>query len=444
MRLLWLSAGLLLPLDKGGKLRSWHLLRHLARQHEVTYLGFEDRSTSLDDLQGMRAVCAHLETVRRTDAAKGTVAFYLDAAHYLTDPLPYAVAKYRSVAYRERLAQLVASRRFDALICDFLVPVVNVPRSMGLPSVLFTHNVEAEIWRRHTETEARRWRRVLLRQQWARMKRFEGRTLARFDTVLAVSDADDAAFRRLYPGQLRGPVHVIPTGVDVSYFAPSGSVPLEPYRLVFTGSMDWLPNEDAILHFVRVILPAIRQHEPRVTLSIVGRNPTQAVARLASVAHGIEVTGRVPDVRPYLERAAVAVVPLRIGGGTRLKIFEAMAMGKAVVSTTVGAEGLPLDPDRNVVLRDDPQDFADAVTRLLHEPAERDAVGRAARDFVRSRFDWPAVAGALEDAVRRTVARQAARTATAPALEPEDVTSRATAPGTEPPSRRSPSVPLPS
>src|SRR4029079_4842246 len=160
-----------------------------------------------------------------------------------------------------------------------------------------------------------------------------------FDLVLAVSEADGQTFSRLYPNSLRGPVHVVRTGVEPDYFPPSATEP-DRAHMVFTGSMDWLPNEDGMTYFCREILPKIRQAEPDATLSIVGRTPTPAVKKLACIP-GVEVTGRVDDVRPHIARAAVYIVPLRIGGGTRLKIFEAMSMAKAVVSTTIGAEGLP-------------------------------------------------------------------------------------------------------
>src|SRR5262249_31885684 len=164
--------------------------------------------------------------------------------------------------------------------------------------------------------------------------------MRRFDGVLTVSDADRETFERIYPGAIRRPAHVVPTGVDTEYFQPSGSsrIPNPQSRapsLIFTGSMDWLPNEDAMLFFCRDILPRIQAEEPGVQLTIVGRAPTPAVRQLAEHS-GVRVTGRVDDVRPFIRDAAVYVVPLRIGGGTRLKIFEAMAMGKTIVSTTVG------------------------------------------------------------------------------------------------------------
>ena len=289
MNILWLNSGLLLPLDKGGKLRTWHLMRHLAARHDITYLSFADSSQTPADREGMHEVCAHLRTVGRSDAPKGTLRFYVDAASYLVDPAPYAVAKYRSVEYADTVRRLLEERRFDAVVCDFLPPVVNMPAGLGCPAILFTHNVEAEIWRRHAENATNPVSRLLLNQQWQRMLRFEEQALRRFELVLAVSDVDRKTFQRLYPGALKTDVHVVQTGVDTRYFAPQPASPRRAH-LVFTGSMDWLPNEDGMVYFVREILPRIRQVEPEATLSIIGRAPTPTVRRLAEEP-GVEVTG---------------------------------------------------------------------------------------------------------------------------------------------------------
>ncbi len=402
MNILWLNANLLLPLDKGGKLRTWHVMRHLAARHQLTYLSFCDPSQPAADHEGMREVCAELHTVPRTDPAKGTPRFYLDAARYLVDPIPYGVAKYRSPAFRTILEELLRTRRFDAVVCDFLVPIVNMPAALPCPAILFTHNVEAEIWRRHAENARNPVARLLLGQQWSRMLRFERSALARFDLTLAVSEADRDTFTRLYPDALKTPAHVVQTGVDTGYFTPVAG-PTRPAHLVFTGSMDWLPNEDGMVYFVREILPRIRQVEPETTLSIIGRAPTPAVRRLAEGA-GIEVTGRVDDVRPHIAAGSVYVVPLRIGGGTRLKIFEAMAMGKAVVSTTVGAEGLPVTSGQDVVIADEPARFAQAVVHMIRDGAARRGIEDAARRLVVERYDWSAVAEDFEAALTRVVA----------------------------------------
>lgn len=407
MKVLWLNAGLLLPLDKGGRLRTWHLMRHLAKQHEVTYLSFVEPSASVEDRDGMHEVCSRLETIARADAPKGSPRFYVDAARFLVEPLPYAVAKYRSAEYRRRIESLLSTERFDVVVSDFLPPVANLPERLPCPGVLFTHNVEAEIWRRHAGAARNRVSRTLLAAQWRRMLRFERTALSRFDLVLAVSDADSRTFERLYPNALREPVHVVRTGVDTGYFTPRPSF-TRPAHLVFTGSMDWLPNEDGMRYFVHDVLPEIRRSHPDATLSIVGRAPTPAVLRLAQ-QHGIHVTGRVDDVRPHIAAASVYVVPLRVGGGTRLKIFEAMAMGKAVVSTSIGAEGLPLTPGRDVVIADTPREFAAAVCRLLENEDERQRMESAARQLVLERYDWSRVASDLEDALYRVRDAAAAR-----------------------------------
>jgi sugar transferase (PEP-CTERM/EpsH1 system associated) len=399
MRVLWMKSDVLLPLDTGGKLRTWHLLRHVAARHEVTYLGFSGPAQRQEHIDGMRQVASEVHVVARADPPKGSLRFYADAALHLADPLPYAVGKYRSRAYAERLSAWLRTRSFDLIVSDFLVPAVNLPRRLPCPSVIFTHNVEAEIWRRHAETKRGRLARFLYEMQHRRMLRFEARTLARFDGVLAVSNADRDTFARLYPGAIKAPVHVIPTGVDTEFFRPIPSSP-GSRSLVFTGSMDWLPNEDAMMYFCSEVLPLIRREEPDVTLTIVGRAPSPAVARLAQ-RPGIVVTGRVDDVRPHMADAAVYIVPLRIGGGTRLKIFEAMSMGKAVVSTTIGAEGLPVTDGAHLRLADDPPAFTDAVVQLLRNVERRRALEAAARALVVERYDWAAVAGELERALMR-------------------------------------------
>jgi glycosyltransferase involved in cell wall biosynthesis len=220
------------------------------------------------------------------------------------------------------------------------------------------------------------------------------------DLTVAVSGADRALLAELAP---RARLREIPTGVDTAYFAPD-ETPEVPNRLVFTGAMDWYPNEDAIIHFMDAILPAIRRDVPDVAVTVVGRNPTPRL-RVAAARAGVRVTGTVRDVRPYVAEASVYVVPLRVGGGTRLKIFEALAMGKAVVSTSVGAEGLPLVPGEHYLRADDPQAFARAVTALLADPFRRKFLGSAGRQLVTARYAWGEVARELEGHLDETVWR---------------------------------------
>lgn len=387
MRLLWLKTNLLHPVDTGGKIRSYYMLRELKQQHHVTYVALDDGTAAPDAVGRAAEYCHDLIRVPHRTAAKFSLRFFAELAKNAASPLPYAVEKYRSSEFGRVVAREEANA--DVVVCDFLFPSVNVPEPLSRPSLLFQHNVEALIWRRHAEHQRNRLARLLFETQWRRMQAFERKACRRYDAVVAVSPQDRAMIEQEYGAPV---VLDIPTGVDTGYFRPSGSVEVEPYQLAFTGSMDWLPNDDAMKYFVRAILPRIRASCPQVSLTIVGRKPFPSLTALSREDPTIRVTGQVDDVRPYLERAAVYVIPLRIGGGTRLKVFEAMAMGKAVVSTSIGVEGLPIVHGTDALVADEPDAFADAVVRLLRDRAAARRLGQAAAGKVRAQFGWRPVA----------------------------------------------------
>jgi glycosyltransferase involved in cell wall biosynthesis len=292
---------------------------------------------------------------------------------------------------RHATAEVARRSKADVIVCDFLAPAVNVPAraSLPCPTVLFQHNVEATIWERHARVASNPLAKLYFAEQWRRMRAFERAQCRRFDHVVAVSSRDMEVFRSEYG--VRN-VSEIPTGVDTEYFRPKGGVRPQRYDLVFTGSMDWLPNEDAIVFFTEAILPGIREAVPDVTLTVVGRNPSPRILALARNDPAVRVTRSVPDVRPFIERAAAFIVPLRIGGGTRLKIYEAMAMEKAVVSTSIGAEGLPVHDGEDILLADTPETFASSVTQLLTDARRADEIGERAAAVVRGEFGWDRVA----------------------------------------------------
>ena len=241
------------------------------------------------------------------------------------------------------------------------------------------------------------------------MTRAERRYLRLADHVLAVSERNKNFFTRYIPQER---ISVVPTGVDTEYFHPEPGAEADGH-VVFTGSMDWMPNHDAVEWYHRDILPLIRQEVPGLATWIVGRNPSASLRSLDSDT--FRVTGSVDDVRPYLRRCPVYIVPMRSGSGTRLKIFEAMAAGKAIVSTSTGAEGLPVEHERSILLADSPRDFARQVIRLLADPALRQRLASAARELVERNHSWGRVAEQFET-ILVDAARPPATHKTPPAL----------------------------
>jgi sugar transferase (PEP-CTERM/EpsH1 system associated) len=389
VRILWLKTELLHPIDKGGRIRTYNMLKELKAEHHITYLTLDDGTAAQDARQKSLEYCHELICIPHTQKQKFTPGFYSDLALNLVSPLPYAIQKYSSKAMRAAIQQQLQSGKFDVLVCDFLAPAINVPENLPCPTVLFQHNVEAMIWKRHYEVQTSPPKKAYLHQQWQKMRRFEQKVCGRFDSVVAVSREDVETIHNEYEVSQ---VFDVPTGVDTEFFRPSGSVQRDPNNLVFTGSMDWLPNEDAIRYFTEEIMPLIKRSVPDVTLTVVGRNPFLSLIELSKREPSIIVTGRVDDVRPYIEKAAAYVVPLRIGSGTRLKIYEAMAMEKPIVSTSVGAEGLPLENNLDLLLADSAQSFAEAVVRILSDQALADRLGQKAGNTVRTNFGWTRVA----------------------------------------------------
>jgi len=389
VRILWLKTELLHPVDKGGKIRSYNMLKELKRSCHITYLTLDDGTADANARELASEYCHELVSIPHRVREKFTPGFYLDLVVNLTSDLPYAIKKYESPAMRDEIARRVNDGRFDVLVCDFLAPAVNVPRGIDCPAVLFQHNVEAMIWKRHFEVQTNAAKKSYLFRQWQKMHAFEAQACPEFDCVIAVSREDRDLMEQEYGLK---EVYDVPTGVDTEFFRPSGNRERRAENLVFTGSMDWLPNEDAIRYFTEQILPRVKQEVPNVTLTVVGRNPYPGLLELSKRDPAVIVTGRVDDVRPYMDEAAVYIVPLRIGGGTRLKIYEAMAMEKPIVSTSIGAEGLPLENGQEIVLADTPETFAAAVVKLIRQPELAEEIGQRAAAKVREKFGWDKVA----------------------------------------------------
>lgn len=397
MRILWVKAGKLLPVDTGGKIRSFNILKCLAHWNETTLLSYyagprDDRYEEelVRCFPGAIAIPARLPE-------KASMRGLRDYAGALFSPLPYAVYKHTGAQVRSRIGGLLSSDVFDVAVCDFLAPAPNFDLNVRVPVVLFEHNVEAILWRRQAAHQRNPLARLLYGLEAAKMLRYESAVIRRFERVVAVSEIDARWFRaRVSPSR----VSIVPTGVDTAQYSRLEPGECDEHLIVFVGSMDWGPNVDAVVHFCKTILPSVRERIPNVRFRIVGRNPGAAVRSLAS--ESVEVTGSVDSVIPHLQQAAVVVVPLRAGGGTRLKILEAMAMGKAIVSTTIGAEGLNLKDGSEIILADQPGSFAAAVVRLMRNENERRTIEENAAAVAQKR-DWEHSAalfhGLLEEAL---------------------------------------------
>jgi len=395
MKLLWVKGGGLLPPDTGGKIRSYQILKQLARWHDITlFTYYPERPNDLHP--------AGSELFSKVVAVPLPLPHYRSLAEYaryarlLATGRAYTIEKYFYYPEVRRSFQaLMGSSQFDLIVCDFIYPAPLIDWKSRPRKILFTHNVEAQIWERYYK--------VARNPIWKFVCWLESRTLARAerqylplaDCVLTVSEYDRAFFAQYVAADR---LFVIPTGVDTEYFQPMSDPP-EPNTMVFTGSMDWMPNEDGVSYFGEKIFPIIQREIPKARFFAVGHRPPKRILALAS--ESVVVTGSVDDIRPYLAKAAVCVVPLRSGSGTRIKIFEAMAMGKAVVSTTLGAEGLPVRHGEHIILADDPEHFARETVGVLRDVERRDQLGRAARQLVAENYGWPAVAKYFDRTIRR-------------------------------------------
>ena len=395
------------PLTSGKRIRTLNLLRRLAGWHRLTYICH--RNAEADEA---RAASRHfhelgIETiiVDRAVPAKSGPAFYARLARNLISPLPYSVATHASRELSQAVCDYAARNSVDLWHCEW-TPYAQTMKSLpGVRWLVMAHNVESLIWQRLAETERNPLKRWYIRRQWRKFERFERWAYTSAAKTIAVSPDDAKLMRERFGANS---IDVVDNGVDTSYFKP-GDSPRDPKTILFLGSLDWRPNLDAVQLLLDSIFPQVRRLEPQARLLIVGRNPPDWL-RERSAAPGVEVHGSVPDVRPFIARAGLMAVPLRIGGGSRLKILEALASGLPVVSTRIGAEGLDLEPGQHLDIVEGVEPMAQALAAAIREPQRIRRQAEAGRRKVLSRYDWDSLAQRLE-AVWLECAAQAARPA---------------------------------
>ncbi len=399
MKILILDEEFPWPLNTGKRIRSLNLLRRLAPTHHLTYLAYGTRDSN--GYQALSDLGLHPLAVKRAPLPKTGSKLYFRLLGNLFSSQPYSVASHFTSAFQRAVQGELATSSYDLVLCEW-TPYAQFVRDLsGVPRLVVAHNVEHQIWQRYVENETQLLVRWYLGLQARRMRTFEEDVFSSVEGATAVSATDAATIKSMAPHL---DVEVVDNGVDLEFF-DDDSEPADTAApiLVFTGSMDWRPNQDCVEYFVNDILPLVQAEWPDVQTVFVGRNPPPKIADLGRL-DGVTITGTVNDVRPHIRDAAVYIVPLRIGGGSRLKILEALAMRKPVVSTGIGAEGLDVTDGRELLLADTPQQFARQINLLLSDRRQARKLGEAGRKLVEQRYGWDALATKLEQFMTRLVA----------------------------------------
>lgn len=397
MKILFLSPTVPFPLTDGGRIRVFNLLKQIAKKSDITLLALETQPTDEEGVAELQQLGVQVHLVPNAPTLPRVSLGTLLKAFLKRQPI--TVARYDLPAYRQKFRELIATENYD-LVHYEMFHTAQFYTETDLPGVLSQQNVDSEIWRRLCSETANPFYKFAYWTQQLAFQRYERVLSPKFDAVTCTSDIDAAVFQRHCAADA---IAIIPNGVDVTHFQPDFTTEA-PAHLIYIGSMDWYPNEDAVAFFADDILPGIRSEVSDVRFSIVGGNPSARVQKLAE-RDGVIVTGRVPEIKPYFAEATVFVVPLRIGSGTRLKILEALAMGKAIVSTSVGAEGLDLTDGEEIFIADTPEPFAEAVARLLTDPALRRRIGENGRARVEKDYDWRSIGEKLHQRYTEIVRR---------------------------------------
>jgi sugar transferase (PEP-CTERM/EpsH1 system associated) len=402
MRILVIDEEFPYPLDSGKRIRTYNLLSRLAVGCELHYLAFG--STDSESYTALSEARMNPIPVPATIPPQSGPLFYLRLAANLFSRYPYIVKRHYSTLFQTCLNEAIAKIRPDLILCEWTPYAVYVRENASVPRIVVAHNVEQRIWQRYYEHEESPFKKWYIGRQMVKVASFERRVFNQVEGAVAVSEHEASEIKSL---NIDLPVQVVENGVDPDYFTPSLSEP-QAESLVFVGAMHWRPNQDAIQYFVDEVLPLLRSHRPEATITVVGQGPPPHIQKLGA-RPGVHIVGRVEDVRPYVDAATVYVVPLRIGGGTRLKILEALAMSKAVVSTSVGAEGLDVIDGTHILIGDTAAAFAERIERLLADGALRRKLGEEGRKLVGERYRWDALAEKLEKYLIDVIARHGSK-----------------------------------
>jgi len=390
VNILYITTKSPLPTNDGHSLRTYNLLRRVAARHSVSLLSFVKFPVEYDYQQELADICEDVALFPLAEnSSKGSLV--ASAACNLFSSEPFVVRKYRDQAMLKAISSKQQQHRIDLVHLDML-PLGVYLENIQRPVLLNAHNVESALLTRKADSLPSGPAKWYFAEQARRLARFERSVVARVTHVVACSDEDKELLHTMVPS---ASVSVVPNGVDTEHYLPGDSSLIDPARLAFVGGMNWFPNKDAVKWFDEEIIARVSELMPSTVLDVIGRPDGDMKLRHPEqiIMHGF-----VKDVREYLIRAAVVVVPIRVGGGTRLKVLEAMSMGKAMVSTTVGVEGIRAEHGKHLLLADTPEEFAQAVFRLQTDGVLRDRLGKAARSLATEHYQWDVIGQKLLDA----------------------------------------------
>lgn len=378
------------PPDSGKRVRTWNILRRLARRHDLALLCYGDPEGQAARV--VRSAGIDLHTVAPLPELKGW-RLYSSLLVNLFSSRPFSVSKHDTRRFREHLRRLAGRKQFDLVHFEWTPYADFADEIAGIPTLIMAHNIESQIWARRANHSRTFLERIYFGFQGRKMASFERRAMQRADAVATVTDLD---LKQVRNWGTRNPA-LVENGVDLDEFSPSQELPAA-LEILCLGSLDWFPNVDAVNYLIDEVMPLIVARMPAVRLRIVGRRPPKGLQDKIERHAWIDFVGEVSDVRPWLARASVVIVPLRIGGGSRIKILEALAMGKPVVSTTIGAEGLAVSGEKHLLLADSPEELARRTIELLKSPEFGSRLGEQGRELVQKRYSWDRAADALEAA----------------------------------------------
>lgn len=395
MNILIVSAQFPYPTRSGFTTRVYQLARHLSARHDVTLLSY----ASPEERDGVTGLATQMSVKAVEIAPMSPIGKRVAQALTIASSRAYHCREVHSLKMQEAIDDVCSAQKFDVIqlessfLCTF-----RFPRDARL--VIDEHNIEYELFQRTYEGERSLPRRVFNRIEYARFRRFEEACWERADACVVTSEREVEPVRTCAPDT---PVAVVPNAVDLDYFAPSNA-PAEPHTVIFNGTLNYRPNLDGARYLIEDIWPVVLDRYPDATLTLTGNNDgvdTRSLAR-----PGVRLLGQVPDIRPYVSGAAVVAVPIRIGGGTRFKVLEALAMGKSIVSTAVGCEGVAVRDGEHLLIADDARAFASRIVEAFENPALCGALGQAGRRLVEQRYSWSLAGAGLESLYRRITSGQ--------------------------------------